>query len=200
MRSLVDERKLYQIFLGAKLSIQEFTLGPKVAQEMRYAYELAQKELFPTSQTSERPDEKLSTGPQNDGQTGQEETNEEDESSPDALSKDQLRGLLNDFLDQLIASKPPVPANGPEFSSAEALLDRMTEAEGITKLGGTDDVLVVDQSMWAKMTETEQENYFHDLLRSGKNFTLNGVRYVHDSNPGPVSWTSGGSSGEQPNR
>jgi hypothetical protein len=36
MRSLVDERKLYQTFLGAKNSIQEYTLGPKVAREMRY--------------------------------------------------------------------------------------------------------------------------------------------------------------------
>ena len=33
--------------------------------------------------------------------------NSKDESQPAPLSKDQLRNLLNDFLDQLIASQPP---------------------------------------------------------------------------------------------
>jgi hypothetical protein len=79
MRSLVDERKLYQTFFGAKNSIQEYTLGPNVAREMKYAYELASKELFPASQKSEKREEKPS---QKDGQTGLEETNEGDESQP----------------------------------------------------------------------------------------------------------------------
>jgi hypothetical protein len=50
MRSLAnDERpETARVFLGAKDSIQEYTLGPQVAQEMRIAYSLAEKELFPT--------------------------------------------------------------------------------------------------------------------------------------------------------
>ena len=42
----MDERKLYQTFLGAKNSIQEYTPGPELARDMRYAHELAPKELF----------------------------------------------------------------------------------------------------------------------------------------------------------
>ena len=107
MRTAVPEKLLLQIFLGAKDSIQEYTLGPKVAEEMRRAYDLALKELFPTSQKSENPKEKPSTSSQNDGLTGLEEANEKDESSP-TLSKEQLRGLLNGFLDRLIARKSHV--------------------------------------------------------------------------------------------
>lgn len=50
-------------------------------------------------------------------------------------------------------------------------------------------VHVVDPNLWAKMTETERSKHLHELLRSGKNFTLNGVRYVHDPDQGPVSMT-----------
>jgi hypothetical protein len=42
----VDERKPYQTYLGPKNSIQEYTLGPELARDMRYAHELAPKELF----------------------------------------------------------------------------------------------------------------------------------------------------------
>jgi hypothetical protein len=42
----VDERKPYQTFLGPKNSIQEYTLGPELARDMRYAHGLAPKELF----------------------------------------------------------------------------------------------------------------------------------------------------------
>jgi hypothetical protein len=51
------------------------------------------------------------------------------------------------------------------------------------------DIIVVDQNMWETMTENEQAKYFSDLLRSGKNFTLNGMKYVYESNRGPVSWS-----------
>jgi hypothetical protein len=47
MRSLVDdEETLYQYFLGAKDSIQESTLGPKVAKSMRESYGIAERVLF----------------------------------------------------------------------------------------------------------------------------------------------------------
>lgn len=168
MRTDVPEEKLFQIFLGAKDSIQEHVLGPQVAQELRDAYELAQKELFPeTRQTETQPDESLdqelkrssqedhpsgrlvkgsnlgpftifsttpswkpkpvnnlgATGPesarkpltdlQGNGQTGLEETNEKVGSSRVAPSEDQLRGLLNDSLVQLITPKPSADASVP---------------------------------------------------------------------------------------
>lgn len=61
------------------------------------------------------------------------------------------------------------------------------------------DTFVVDPNTWAKMTETEQESYLDELLKTKKNFILNGVRYVEDSNQGPVSWTSNVWSGKPKN-
>jgi hypothetical protein len=55
-------------------------------------------------------------------------------------------------------------------------------------------ILVVDQNLWDTMTETEQDKYFHELLRKPISFILNGIRYDYDSNLGPVSTTFGGSS------
>jgi hypothetical protein len=54
------------------------------------------------------------------------------------------------------------------------------------------DVFTVDPNMWATMTEDEQAKYFRELLRSGKNFILDGVRYAQDSNPGPISTSFSG--------
>ncbi len=58
----------------------------------------------------------------------------------------------------------------------------------------TSDELVVDRNMWETMTVPERKKYLHELTMSKKNFTLNGVRQVYDSNLGPVSWSYGGSS------
>ena len=87
------------------------------------------------------------------------------------LSREQLRGLLNDFLEQLAASKLPA-GEAPE------------------------EVLVIDPAMWASLTEEERGKYFHELSLTKRTFILNGVKHVYDSNQDPVSWTSGGSSGE----
>lgn len=46
---------------------------------------------------------------------------------------------------------------------------------------------VVDPNLWATMTEPERKKYLHELVMSRRNFTLDGVRYVYDSNLGPVS-------------
>lgn len=40
------------------------------------------------------------------------DSSSEDEPQPARLSKEQLRNLLNDFLDQLIVSKPPARDSG----------------------------------------------------------------------------------------
>jgi hypothetical protein len=50
---------------------------------------------------------------------------------------------------------------------------------------------VVDRNKWETMTDKEQEKYLDDLLKRGKNFTLNGVRYIFDQNIGPISWSHG---------
>jgi hypothetical protein len=55
------------------------------------------------------------------------------------------------------------------------------------------DVLVVDPSLWETMTETEREKYFRELLRSRKTFMLDGIKYEPHPNPGPISWSCGGS-------
>ena len=46
------------------------------------------------------------------------------------------------------------------------------------------------------MTETSERELFRDLSITKKTFILNGVTYEYDSNPGPISWNSGGSSGQ----
>jgi hypothetical protein len=56
------------------------------------------------------------------------------------------------------------------------------------------DVIVVDPTLWEKMTETERAKYFRELSMTKKTFILNGVTYEYDSNPGPISWSYGGSS------
>ena len=97
----------------------------------------------------------------------------EEKSQVAPLSREQLRNLLDDFLEQLAASKLPA-GEAPE------------------------DVLVVDQNLWDTMTATERSEYLHKLLRTEKSFTLNGVTYVEDSNQGPVSTSFGGWSGKVP--
>jgi hypothetical protein len=59
------------------------------------------KDVFP-DETATDGESKTSTGSTEDS---------EDESQTAPLSKEQLGNLLNDFLDQLIASKPPAPAS-----------------------------------------------------------------------------------------
>ncbi|HKF46075.1 MAG TPA: hypothetical protein VKB38_01870 [Terracidiphilus sp.] len=44
-----------------------------------------------------------------------------DESSSASLSREQLRNLLNGFLDQLVASRPPAPVNRPSMPTPEDL-------------------------------------------------------------------------------
>jgi hypothetical protein len=53
---------------------------------------------------------------------------------------------------------------------------------------------VVDPNTWETMTGPEREKYLDELLRTKKNFILNGVRYVEDLSLGPVSMSFGGSS------
>jgi hypothetical protein len=76
------------------------------------------------------------------------------------------------------------------------LLEYLALINRATGEGQMEDILTVDPNMWASMTETEQENYLHELSMTKKTFILDGVKHVYDSNQDPVSWTSGGSSGE----
>src|SRR5215469_12570012 len=47
----------------------------------------------------------------------------QNQTEPAPLTKEQLRGLLNDFLDQLIASKLPTPASTPRAEPNEQFRD-----------------------------------------------------------------------------
>jgi hypothetical protein len=71
----------------------------------------------------------------------------------------------------------------------------VTASKSQPDLNRDEDVFVVDPNIWEAMTEEEQSNYLHDLLRSGKTFILNRVKYIHDPDQGPVSWTYCGPSG-----
>ena len=53
----------------------------------------------------------------------------------------------------------------------------------------TPDVIVVDENVLATMTEQEQDKYFDELLMSNKTFIWKGVKYIYDSNIGPISWS-----------
>jgi len=62
-----------------------------------------------------------------------------------------------------------------------------------------DGIVVNPNSKEAETAEMQRRLSFHELLLSGKPFTLNGVRFAPKLNPGPTSWSLGGSS-EPPKR
>jgi hypothetical protein len=51
---------------------------------------------------------------------------------------------------------------------------------------------VVAPNTWATMTVEERRECLKRLLKTGKNLTLNGVPFVFESNPGPISMSFGG--------
>jgi hypothetical protein len=75
---------------------------------------------------------------------------------PPALSKDQLKGFLIDFLDQLAAAKPPVEAQQPIFDGQIETTMETSPSENTT----------------SKSPHSKEE-------------TPNGVRFVDVSNPSP---------------
>jgi hypothetical protein len=52
-----------------------------------------------------------------------------------------------------------------------------------------DEELVIDQNLWAAMTEEERGEFFIELSLSKKTFVWKGLRCIYDSNLGPVSWS-----------
>ena|ERR1035438_9089307 len=77
--------------------------------------------------------------------------------SPPALSKDQVKGLLIDFMDQLAATKPPAATQQPK---TDGQIKTTTETP--------------DVSTTPKSPRLKEE-------------TLHGVRFVNESNPCPSS-------------